>query len=96
MHVVPGSHKIRYGGNFFDGTMISDVGLIAPGKSAQKAGRTTGFTEDIVNDGAETREIAVVGAFPYFALQGDSGGILAIIGSGGTMEARGRSRGKTT
>ena len=94
--------KFRYGGNFFDETMISDVGLIAPGKSVQKAGRTTGVTEGKVNgytvqvwsDGAETQEIAVVGVDPYFALQGDGGGILAIIGSDGAMEAGGQVMGK--
>ena len=82
--------------------MVSDVGLIAPGKSVEKAGRTTGVTVGVVNgyavqvwsDGTETREIAVVGVGPWFAMQGDSGGILVLIGSDGIMQAGGQVTGK--
>ena len=82
--------------------MIGNVGLIAPGKSVEKAGRTTGVTAGVVNgyavqvwsDGKETREIVVVGVDPVFALQGDSGGILVVIGSDGTMHAGGQLIGK--
>ena len=78
--------------------MVSDVGLIAPGKLVEKAGRTTGVTAGVVNGyavqvwsgGKETREIVVVGVGPVFALQGDSGGILVVTGSDGTMYAGGQ------
>ena len=82
--------------------MVGDVGLIAPGKPVEKAGRTTGVTAGAVNGyavqvwsgGKETREIVVVGVGPVFALQGDSGGILVVTGSDGTMHAGGQVMGK--
>jgi hypothetical protein len=94
--------KFRYGGNLFDGAAIGDVGLIAPGKTVMKAGRTTGITEGVVNgytvqiwsDGKETKEIVVIGVDPIFASPGDSGGFLAVDESDGTTHAAGTVIGK--
>ena len=75
--------------------MVSDVGLIAPGTVVQKAGRSTGITDGVVNgcaiqvwsDGSETREIVVIGGGAPFAKQGDSGGILVSNGRDGIRAA---------
>ena len=82
--------------------MVSDVGLIAPGTTVEKAGRSTGITDGVVNgcaiqvwsDGSETREIVVIGVNPPFASQGDSGGILVFNARDGTIRAAGEVMGK--
>ena len=76
--------KFGFRGNFFDGTVVSDVGLIAPGTTVEKAGGSTGITEGVVDgcamrvwsEGCETKEIVVIGVNLPFAKQGDSDGIL--------------------
>lgn len=89
--------KFRHCGNFFGDTMVSDLGIIAPGTIVQKAGRSTGITEGVVNgcaiqvwsDGCETKEIVVIGVPPPFANREDSGGILVLTGRDGTIRAAG-------
>ena len=86
----------------FEGFTISDVGLIAPGKTVLKVGRTTDITEGEVNgyqvqvwsNGKETMEIVVLGVDPIFASQGDSGGFLAVEEMDGTRRAAGMVIGK--